>query len=85
MSDEKTLQDETKKTNFDLNNMHSEAQNRLQMLGLIKVNEDGEKKEATDEEIDAILRKTTKHEDPDSLADKYMMKHGLYESFKVGI
>jgi hypothetical protein len=68
---------------FDLNNLHPEAKNRLQMLGFITTNANGEQQEATDEEIDAILRKTMQNEDPNILADKYMMKHGLYELFKV--
>jgi hypothetical protein len=74
---------EPKKSNFDLKNLHPEAQKRLQMLGLITVNSDGEQEEATNEEIDAILRKTMQNEDPSILADKYMMQHGLYELFKV--
>lgn len=74
---------EEKKSNFDLNNLHPEAQKRLQMLGLVTINADGEQQEATDDEIDNILRKTMQNEDPNILADKYMMKHGLYELFKV--
>jgi hypothetical protein len=72
-----------KKANFDMNNLHPEAQKRLRMLGLITINQNGEQQEATDEEIDTILRKTIRNEDPDILADKYMMQHGLYELFKV--
>lgn len=74
---------ENKKRNFDLNALHPEAQKRLQMLGLLKASDNGQQEEATDEEIDRILRKTEQNEDPNTLADKYMMKHGLYELFKV--
>ena len=74
---------EAEKPTFDLKNLHPEAQKRLEMLGLVSTNDDGELKEASSEEIDTILRKTTQNEDPNILADKYMMKHGLYESFKV--
>lgn len=74
---------ETKKPNFDLNNLHPEAQKRLQMLGFIKTTDDGQQEEATDDEIDQILRKTVRNEDPNVLADKYMMQHGLYELFKT--
>ena len=72
-----------KKPIFDLNNLHPEAKNRLEMLGLITTNADGVQQDATDEQIDTILRKTMQNEDPNILADKYMMKHGLYELFKV--
>jgi hypothetical protein len=72
-----------KKTIFNLNNLHPEAQKRLQMLGFVTKNKDGKQQEATDEEIDEIMRKTIQNEDPNNLADKYMMKHGLYELFKV--
>jgi hypothetical protein len=53
------------------------------MLGLISTNTNNEQQEATEDEINAILRKTMQNEDPDIVADKYMMKHGLYELFKV--
>ena len=74
---------DTKKSKFDLNNLHPEAQKRLQMLGFIKTTDNGQHEEATDEEIDKILRKTVQKQDPNVLADEYMMKHGLYELFKV--
>lgn len=74
---------ENPKANFDLKNLHPEAQKRLEMLNLIKTTENGEKEEATTEEIDQILRKNVQNEDPNVLADKYMMQHGLYELFKV--
>ncbi|UJR37124.1 hypothetical protein I4U23_029828 [Adineta vaga] len=73
----------TKKSKFDLENAHSEAQRRLQMLGLITINVDGEKQEATDEEIDNMLHKNYQNQNPDVLADKYMMQHGMYELFKT--
>lgn len=76
---------ETKNANFDLDNLHPEAQKRLQMLGLVTIDKTGEPQEATDEVIDNILRKTMQNEDPNILADKYMMQHGLYELFKVDI
>ena len=66
-----------------MNNLHPEAQKRLQMLGFIKTTDNGQHEEATDEEIDKILRKTVQKQDPNVLADEYMMKHGLYELFKV--
>ncbi len=74
---------ELKKPNFDIDNLHPEAQKRLHMLGLISTNTNNEQQEATEDEINAILRKTMQNEDPDIVADKYMMKHGLYELFKV--
>ncbi|CAF1330412.1 unnamed protein product [Adineta steineri] len=67
---------------FNLENLHPEAQRRLEMLGLITTNENGEKQDATDEEIDAVLHKTVPNENPDILADKYMMQHGIYQLFK---
>lgn len=76
---------ETKKEKVDINNLHPEERRRLQMLGLITANENGEQQEATDEQIDAILQKTIQNEDPNILADKYMMKHGLYDLLKVNI
>ena len=36
---------ETKKPNFDMENLHPEAQKRLQMLGLITIKPDGEQQE----------------------------------------
>ncbi|CAF4348189.1 unnamed protein product, partial [Rotaria magnacalcarata] len=36
-----------------------------------------------DAQLDAILQKTIQNEDPNVLADKYMMKHGLYDSLKA--
>ena len=74
---------ELKKPTIDIDNLHPEEKKRLQMLGLLTVNTNGEQQETADEEIDVILRKTMQNEDPDILADKYMMKHGLYELFKV--
>jgi hypothetical protein len=74
---------ESKKPTFDLNNLHPEAQRRLQMLGLTTIDTNGEQQEAADEVVDAILRNTMQNEDPNILADKYMMQHGLYELFKV--
>jgi hypothetical protein len=71
------------KAKIDINNLHPEAQKRYQMLGLITTDTDGEQQEATNEQIDDILRKTMQNEDPNILADKYMMQHGLYELFKV--
>ncbi|CAF1199931.1 unnamed protein product [Adineta steineri] len=71
-----------KKPRFNLENLHPEAQRRLEMLGLITTNENGEKQDATDEEIDAVLHKTVPNENPDILADKYMMQHGIYQLFK---
>ena len=74
---------ETKKTIFDLDNLHPEARRRLQMLGFLTINDKGEQEEKSEEEIDAILLKRRSMEEPDLLADRYMMKHGLYELFKV--
>ncbi|CAF5036205.1 unnamed protein product, partial [Rotaria sp. Silwood1] len=65
---------ESKKEKTDINNLHSEQRKRLQMLGLITLNANGEQQEATDEEIDTILQKTIQNEDPNILADKYMMQ-----------
>ena len=76
---------ELKKPAIDMNKLHPEERKRLQMLGLITINTNGEQQEATDKEIDAILRKTMQNEAPDTLADKYMMQHGLYELFKVSV
>ena len=70
-------------TTFDLKNMHPEGQKRLHMLGFLTKNANGEQQEASDVEINTILRKTTQNEDPNILADKYMMRHNLYELFKV--
>lgn len=70
-------------TTFDLKNMHPEGQKRLHMLGFLTTNADGEQQEASDDEINAILQKPMQKEDPNVLADKYMMKHNLYELFKV--
>jgi len=85
MSDEQKteLLHESKRTIFDMNNLHPEVQNRLRMLGFITIDTNGEQQEATNDKIDAILRKTMQSEDPNILADKYMMKHSLYELFKV--
>jgi hypothetical protein len=85
MSDEQKteLLHESKRTIFDMNNLHPEIQNRLRMLGFITIDTNGEQQEATNDKIDAILRKTMQSEDPNILADKYMMKHSLYELFKV--
>ena len=74
---------EMKRDKLDIDNLHPEAQKRYKMLGLITTNADGEQQEASDEQIDDILRKTMQNEDPNILADKYMMQHGLYEIFKV--
>jgi hypothetical protein len=74
---------EPKKQILDLNNLHPEAQKRLEMLDLVTIDANGEPQVAPDEVLDSILRKPIHNEDPNSLADKYMMKHGLYESFKV--
>lgn len=74
---------ETKKPTFDLKTMQPEAQKRLHMLGFLTTNADGEQQEASNDEINAILRKSMQNEDPNVLADKYMMKHNLYETFKV--
>ncbi|CAF0772122.1 unnamed protein product [Rotaria sp. Silwood1] len=74
---------ESKKEKTDINNLHSEQRKRLQMLGLITLNANGEQQEATDEEIDTILQKTIQNEDPNILADKYMMQHGLYDLLKA--
>ena len=72
---------ETKRQKIDANNLHPEQQKRLQMLGLIAVNGNGEQQEAT--EIDTILYRSIPKEDPNILADKYMMQHGLYDLLKV--
>ncbi|CAF2484868.1 unnamed protein product [Rotaria sp. Silwood2] len=74
---------ESKKEKMDINSLHPEQCKRLQMLGLITLNTNGEQQEATDEEIDAILQKTIQNEDPNILADKYMMRHGLYDLLKA--
>ncbi|CAF1087565.1 unnamed protein product [Rotaria sp. Silwood1] len=74
---------ESKKEKTDINNLHPEQRKRLQMLGLITLNANGEQQEATDEEIDTILQKTIQNEDPNILADKYMMQHGLYDLLKA--
>ena len=74
---------ESKKGKMDINDLHPEERKRLRMLGLITTNPDGEEQEATDAQLDAILQKTIQNEDPNVLADKYMMKHGLYDSLKV--
>ena len=75
--------EEKPRTNFDLENLHPEARHRLQMLGFVKLDENGIQQEVSDEEIDTILLKRRHLEDPDLLADRYMMKHGVYEIFKV--
>ena len=74
---------ETQKPMFDLKTMHPEAQKRLNMLGFLTTNADGEQQQASNDEIDAILHKSIQNEDPNILADKYMMQHNLYELFKV--
>ncbi|CAF1088738.1 unnamed protein product [Adineta ricciae] len=71
------------KSKFELERIHPEAQRRLQMLGLVKINDNGEQQEATDEEIDVMLHKTYQNENPDVLADKYMMRHEMYEYLKT--
>ncbi|CAF3254433.1 unnamed protein product [Rotaria socialis] len=74
---------ESKKEKMNINDLHPEERKRLRMLGLITTNADGEEQEATDAQLDAILQKTIQNEDPNVLADKYMMKHGLYDSLKA--
>jgi hypothetical protein len=75
---------ELKPPKLDIDNLHPEAQRRLEMLDLITINANGEKQGATDEEVNIILNKQIQNEDPNILADKYMMQHGIYELFKVG-
>lgn len=74
---------DSKQTTFDLDKLHPEARRRLQMLGFLTINDKGEQQELTGEEIDAILMKRRRTEEPDIIADKYMMRHGLYDLFKV--
>ena len=75
---------ESKKPTFDLHTLHPEARRRLQMLGFVTTDANGEPKAALDEEVNAIMLRTIHNEDPNVVADKYMMKHGVYELFKVG-
>ena len=74
---------DSKQTTFDIDHLHPEARRRLQMLGFLTINDRGEQQEVTGEEVDAILLKRRRTEEPDIIADKYMMHHGLYELFKV--
>ena len=74
---------DSKQTTFDLDKLHPEARRRLQMLGFLTIDDNGEQQELTGEEIDAILMKRRRPEEPDIIADKYMMRHGLYDLFKV--
>jgi hypothetical protein len=86
-SNVKSLHDERfvelKKSNFDVDNLHPEARRRLQMLGFLTVDVKGDYQELNDDDIDSLLLKIRHHENPDILADKYMMHHGLYDLFKV--
>ena len=74
---------DTKKTTFDLDNLHPESRRRLQMLGFLTINDKGEQEEVPEEKINEIMLKTRQMEAPDIIADRYMMRHGLYELFKV--
>ena len=54
------------------------------MLGFVTTGANGEPKATIDEDVNAIKLRTIHNEDPNVVADKYMMKHGVYELFKVG-
>lgn len=75
--------EEKPKTVFDLDKLHTEARARLEMLGFLKINDEGIQQEVSEQEIDDILLKKRRLEDPDRLADRYMMQHGLYDIFRV--
>jgi len=67
--------------NYD--DLHPEARRRMQMLGLLPSNTNDEHKQETNHDVDLIRPETIDNEDPAILADKYMMKHELYELFKT--